>query len=54
VTARVYLPEGATTPRLESGLFRRARLRLATDRSWLELVARPLDPGREVSYTIRF
>jgi hypothetical protein len=48
------LPEGASTPRLERGLFRSARLRLATDRSWLELVARPLDPGREVSYTIRF
>lgn len=54
VTARVYLPEGSVTPRLETGLFRRARLRLATDRSWLELVARPLDPGEEVSYTIRF
>jgi hypothetical protein len=55
VTARVYLPEGAITPRVEQApLWGRPRLRLATDRTWLELVARALDPGGEVSYTIRF
>lgn len=56
LTARIYVPDGADTPRLESGPFfaRRPLLRLATDRTWIELVARPLDPGSEVSYTIRF
>lgn len=56
VTARVYIPGGALAPRVEAGRFfaRRALLRLADDHSWIELVARPLDPGTEVSYTLRF
>ena len=56
VTARIYVPGGANTPRVESTrLFaRRALLRLATDHGWIELVSRPLDPGAEVSYTLRF
>ncbi len=56
VTARVYIPGGAVAPRIETRrLFaRRALLRLASDHSWIELVARPLDPGTEVSYIIRF
>lgn len=56
VTARIYVPVGAITPRVEATrLFeRRALLRLASDHDWVELVARPLDPGTEVSYTLRF
>ena len=56
LTARIYVPDGADTPRLESSpvLARKPLLRLATDRTWIEVVARPLDPGSEVSYTIRF
>jgi len=56
LTARIYVPDGADTPRLEAGrvFARRPLLRLATDHTWIELVARPLDPGSEVSYTIRF
>lgn len=56
VTARVYVPGGAVSPRVEPGRMfaRRALVRLASDHSWVELVARPLDPGTEVSYTLRF
>ena len=56
VTARVDVPGGAVSPRVEPGrvFARRALLRLASDHSWVELVARPLDPGTEVSYTLRF
>ncbi|MEX2207341.1 MAG: hypothetical protein WEF50_14020 [Myxococcota bacterium] len=56
VTARIYVPGGSDTPRVEAArLFaRRALLRLSVDHSFVELVARPLDPGTEVSYTLRF
>ncbi|HXZ83900.1 MAG TPA: hypothetical protein VEI82_00285 [Myxococcota bacterium] len=56
VTARVYLPDGADTARLESGpRFRTAPLlRVSADHTWIELVEARLDPGSEVSYTIRF
>jgi len=56
VTARVYVPSGADTPRIEAARIfaRRALLRLSADHDWVELVARPLDPGTEVSYTLRF
>ena len=56
VTARIYVPGGANTPRVEATrvFARRALLRLATDHGWVELVARPLDPGAEVSYTLGF
>ena len=56
VTARVYLPDGAGAARLESGPLLRAAplLRVSADHAWLEVVERSLDPGGEVSYTIRF
>ncbi len=56
VTARVYVPAGANSPRLVSGpvFTRRPQLRLATDHAWIEVIARPLDPGAEVSYILRF
>ncbi len=56
VTARIYVPGGSDTPRIEAARFfaRRALLRLSVDHSFVELVARPLDPGTEVSYTLRF
>jgi hypothetical protein len=56
VTARIYVPAGANSPRLVSSpvLARRPLLRLATDHAWVEVVARPLDPGAEVSYILRF
>jgi len=56
VTARVYLPDGAGTARVESGpTFAAAPLlRVSADHTWIELVQRELDPKSEVSYTIRF
>jgi len=56
LTARVYVPSGVNTPRVEASrvFARRALLRLSVDHDWVELVARPLDPGTEVSYTLRF
>jgi hypothetical protein len=56
VTARIYVPEGAGVVRLESSplLAMKPVLRVAADRTWIEVVARSLDPGGEVSYTIRF
>lgn len=56
VTARIYVPSGSDTPRVEAArvFARRALLRLSVDHSFVELVARPLDPGTEVSYTLRF
>ncbi|HXX49510.1 MAG TPA: hypothetical protein VEN47_14870, partial [Myxococcota bacterium] len=56
VTARVYLPDGADSARVESGpRFRSAPLlRISADHTWIELVEARLDPGSEVSYTIRF
>ena len=56
VTARVYLPDGADSARVESGpRFRSAPLlRVSADHTWIELVEARLDPGSEVSYTIRF
>lgn len=56
VTARVYLPGGADSARIESGPRLRASplVRIAADHSWIEVVERSLDPGAEVSYTIRF
>ena len=56
VTARVYLPPGADTARVESGPRLRASplLRISADHTWIEVVERSLDPGAEVSYTIRF
>jgi len=56
VTARVYLPGGADTARVEKApRFRAApRLRIAADHAWIEVIAPSLDPGAEVSYTIRF
>jgi hypothetical protein len=56
VTARIYVPAGANVPELLSRpwLSRRPLLRLATDHAWVEVVARPLDPGAEVSYILRF
>ena len=56
VTARIYVSAGADAPRLEAAPFfaRRPLLHLSTDHSWIDLVARPLDPGSEVSYTLRF
>jgi hypothetical protein len=56
VTARIYVPGGSGTPRIQAGrvFARRALLRLSTDHGWIEVVARPLDPGTEVSYTLRF
>jgi len=56
VTARVYLPDGAATARLVAGPTLRAAplLRISADHTWIEVVERSLDPGAEVSYTIRF
>lgn len=56
MTARIYVPAGANAPELlgRPWLSRRPLLRLATDHAWVELVARPLDPGAEVSYILRF
>ncbi|MFI5317137.1 MAG: hypothetical protein ACHQ6T_15660 [Myxococcota bacterium] len=56
VTARVYLPEGAATARIESRPSLRASplLRISADHSWIDIVEPSLDPGSEVSYTIRF
>ena len=56
VTARVYLPGGADTARLERApRFRSGpRLRISADHAWIEVIAPSLDPGSEVSYTIRF
>jgi hypothetical protein len=56
VTARVYLPGGADTARVESGPRLRAwpLVRISADHTWIEVVERSLDPGSEVSYTIRF
>jgi hypothetical protein len=56
VTARVYLPGGADTARVEKAPRFRAgpRLRISADHAWIEVIAPPLDPKSEVSYTIRF
>jgi hypothetical protein len=56
VTARVYLPGGADTARVERAPRFRAgpQLRISSDHAWVEVIAPSLDPGREVSYTIRF
>ncbi len=56
VTARIYVPGGSDRPRVEAPrvFARRALLRVSVDHSFVELVARPLDPGTEVSYTLRF
>ncbi|HTO51907.1 MAG TPA: hypothetical protein VMR50_00860 [Myxococcota bacterium] len=56
VTARVYLPAGADTARIESAPSFRAQpgLRVAGDHGWIEVIEPALDPGSEVSYTIRF
>ena len=56
VTARVYLPGGADTARVERApRFRSGpQLRISADHAWIEVIAPSLDPGREVSYTIRF
>ena len=56
VTARVYLPGGADTARVERAPRFRAgpQLRISADHAWVEVIAPSLDPGREVSYTIRF
>jgi hypothetical protein len=56
VTARVYLPGGADTARVESGPTLRAAplVRISADHTWIEVVERSLDPGAEVTYTIRF
>ncbi len=57
VTVRVYLPPGSTRTRpMEPSLLfgPRNTLRVASDRSWVELVAQRLDPGQEVSYTLTF
>jgi hypothetical protein len=56
VTARVYLPGGADTARIEVAPTLRASplLRISADHTWIEVVERSLDPGSEVSYTIRF
>jgi hypothetical protein len=56
VTARVYLPGGVDSARVESALRLRAGplVRIAADHTWIEVVERSLDPSEEVSYTIRF
>jgi hypothetical protein len=56
VTARVYLPAGADTARIESSPTFRAdpSLRVSADHAWIEVIEPSLDPGAEVSYTIRF
>jgi hypothetical protein len=56
VTARVYLPDGADSARIESGPRLRAAplLRVSADHTWIELVEARLDPDSEVSYTIGF
>jgi len=56
VTARVYLPDGAATAQLVAGPALRSAplLRISADHTWIEVVERSLDPGAEVSYTIRF
>ncbi len=56
VTARVYLPHGAETARLVARPMLRSAplLRISADHTWIEIVERSLDPGAEVSYTIRF
>ena len=56
VTARVYLPGGADTARVESGPRLRSAplVRISADHTWIEVVERSLDPGAEVTYTIRF
>ena len=56
VEARVYLPVGATRPRLrpDGWLTPRARVRLAPDRSWLALTIPELAAGVRARYTIRY
>ncbi len=56
VTARVYLPGGVDSARVEAALRLRAGplVRIAADHTWIEVVERSLDPDEEVSYTIRF
>ncbi len=56
VTARVYLPGGADTARVESSPSLRAAplVRISADHTWIEVVERALDPGAEVTYIIRF
>ncbi len=56
VTTRVYLPPDSLSPVPdEPRIFGRSRiLRVATDRTWVELVTPVLDPGKEVLYTITF
>jgi hypothetical protein len=56
VTARVYLPDGADSARVESGnpFGRAPLLRVSADHTWIELVQGDLDPNSEVSYIIRF
>jgi hypothetical protein len=52
-TARVYLPVGARVPtRLRGGgLFARPLLRVASDRSWVDVIVPELDPGESVRYS---
>ena len=52
-TARVYLPAGARVPTQlhGSGLFSRPQLRVASDRSWIDVITPQLDPGESVQYS---
>ena len=47
---------GADTARVESSPSLRAAplVRISADHTWIEVVERSLDPGAEVTYTIRF
>ena len=55
-TARVYLPLGARAPtEVESSMLGgRPLLYVASDRSWIDLVAPEIDPGEAVSYSFRY
>jgi hypothetical protein len=56
LTARVYLPAQDGRPRLKRGrwLSPAPRSRLASDRSWIDLIVPSLDPGESVEYSLRF
>ena len=55
-TLRVYLPRGARVPsRVEySGWLGRPLLRVASSRSWVDVIAGDLEPGESVSYSFRY
>jgi hypothetical protein len=56
VTVRVYLPPGAYTPKAGRGerFGARPRLRMAADRSWVDLIVADLAPRAAVAYLLSY